>query len=81
MEADLELITKQTNCDIKKAKQFYKKHSNNITDAILDILGLYKETKIKNTEEAKNNDHKNILELRNIENNRKKYEKKTFVKD
>ena len=79
-DLDLDLIVKQTSCNIKTAKKYYKKHNNNITDTILDILGKYNETKIKK-ESPKNNHHKNILELRNIENNRKKYDKKQFVKN
>ena len=49
MDTNIQLIVNQTNCDAKKAKQYYKKHNNNITDAILDILGLYNETKINHS--------------------------------
>ena len=69
MENNLDIIMKQTNCNYKTAKQMYKKHNNDTTDAILDILGKYNETKIK--EKTYDDVHRNnILKLRDIENSR-----------
>ena len=47
---------------------------NNLTDAILDILGVYNETKIK--KQTYDDKHRQkILELRDIEDSRKETEK------
>ena len=71
---NIDLIVSQTGCDEKKAKKYLKKHNNNMTDAILDILGVYNETKIK--KQSYDDRHRQkILELRNIEDNRKQPEK------
>ena len=68
---------KDTILKIKKSipkKKYLKKHNNNMTDAILDILGVYNETKIK--KQSYDDRHRQkILELRNIEDNRKQPEK------
>tara|TARA_Y100000389_G_scaffold101314_1_gene98074 strand:- start:11733 stop:11960 length:228 start_codon:yes stop_codon:yes gene_type:complete len=74
MDKDLELIKNQTGCDLKKAEKFFKKHNYNMTDTILDILGVYNETKIK--KQTYDDKHRQkILELRDIEDNRKQTEK------
>lgn len=74
MDNNLLLIKSQTGCDDKKGLRFLKKHNNNVTDAILDVLGVYNETKIK--KQTYDDKHRQkILELRDIEDSRKETEK------